>query len=217
MKKLNNIKLRYIWLSIFLAFVIATLLVWACANADGALRIVIIVALVITFLYMTIAVQYAGARSFKIKPKLINYPTKTYNVANQNFEEKLTKQGYKVRRVDYGSIWTKVKNKVAYKVVLVDDDIKYFNHEDTEVEKGEPNKDLESCTKFICYEVFNKVCEDYAHRLVDFSIQGNKFYITAVCQNDNGKYVCPNYIVPNETFSVEQKNILKDLGFKDTN
>jgi hypothetical protein len=215
MNKLKNIKLKYIWISIFVAFFIALLLVWACANTDGALRTFIIVMLTLTFLYMTVAIQYAGARSFKFKPKEINYPTKTYIASELDFEPKLKKLGYKSRQADYGSIWTKVREKTAYKVVLVYDDIKYFNHDDTEVEKGEPNKELANCNKFICYEVFDKVCEDYAHRLIDFSVQGKQFYITAVCHNDDGNYVCPNYIEAQEAFKDAYNKILNDLGFKE--
>ena len=216
MKRLNNIKLKYVWLSIFLAFIIALLLVWACAYADGALRIFVIVMLALTFLYMTVAIQYAGARSFKFKPKEINYPTKTYSAAALDFEPNLKRLGYKSRQADYGSIWTKVRGKTAYKVVLVYDDIKYFNHDDTEAEKGEPNKELANCNKFICYEVFNKVCEDYAHRLVDFSVQGKQFFITAICQNNDGNYVCPNYIEAQEQFKSANESILNDLGLKET-
>ena len=59
---MKNIKLKYVWLSIVLAFILSCVFIYLCSITEGALLTVIIVLLTITFIYMTVAVQYAGAK-----------------------------------------------------------------------------------------------------------------------------------------------------------
>jgi hypothetical protein len=140
---MRNIKLKYVWLSIVLAFVLSCVFIYLCSITEGALLTFIIVLLVITFIYMTVAVQYASFKTFKYKPKKIIYPTIKYEGDLENIEATLKKNGFKERIVPYGLSYLKIKNRVAYKVVLVKEEDKYFNQEDQEQQNTPVNRETE--------------------------------------------------------------------------
>jgi hypothetical protein len=160
---------------------------------------------------MTIAVQYASFKTFKYKPKKIEYPTITYECDLENIELNLKKIGFKERNVPYGLSYLKIKNKVAYKVVLVKDEDKYFNQEEQEQQNTPVNKELEKCTKFIGFEIFMTISDDKLYRLPDFSIQGKNIYYTAYYVNEN-ELICLNYLEPNEDYKEAYNNLINDLN-----
>ena len=207
---MKNIKLKYVWLSIILAFILSCVFVYLCSITEGALLTLCIVVLIISFIYMTVAVQYAGHKTFKYKPKKIIYPTIKYECDVLNLEQILKSSGFKERKVPYGLSYLKIKNKTAHKVVLVKDEEKYFNQEEDN-EQGTPNKELEKCTKFIGFEIFLKISEDKLYRLPDFSIQGKNIYYTAYYVTEENELLCLNYVEANEGFKEAYTNLVNDL------
>ena len=211
---MKNIKLKYVWLSVVLAFVLSCVFIYLCSITEGTLLTFIIVLLVITFIYMTVAVQYAGAKSFRYKPKNIIYPVIKYECELDTLESTLKKAGFKERVAPYGLSYLKTKNKVAYKVVLVKDEEKYFNQEEDNQEVP-VNKELEKCTKFIGFEIFLSISEDKLYRLPDFTLQGKNVYYTAYYISDENNLLCLNYLEPNEDFKDAYSNLITDLKFKE--
>ena len=211
---MKNIKLKYVWLSIILAFILSCVFVYLCSITKGALLTFMIVLLVITFIYMTVAVQYAGAKTFKYKPKAIIYPTINYECEVNNLEEILKKCGFKERKAPYGLSYLKIKNKIAYKVVLVKEEDKYFNQEEDNQEVP-VNKELEKCTKFIGFEIFINISEQNLYRLPDFSIQGKNVYYTAYYASSENELSCLNYLKPNEDYNEAYNNLITDLKLKE--
>lgn len=210
---MKNIKLKYVWLSVILAFILSCVFVYLCSIADGALLTFVIVLLVITFIYMTVAVQYAGAKTFKYKPKKIEYPTISYECDLNDIETTLKKSGFKERKVPYGLSYLKIKNKIAYKVVLVKEEDKYFNQEEIN-EEVSVNKELEKCEKFIGFEMFLNISQENLYRLPDFSIQGKNIYYTAYYISNDNELTCLNYIEANESYKEAYNNLINDLKFK---
>jgi hypothetical protein len=213
---MRNIKLKYVWLSIVLAFVLSCVFIYLCSITEGALLTFIIVLLVITFIYMTVAVQYASFKTFKYKPKKIIYPTIKYEGDLENIEATLKKNGFKERIVPYGLSYLKIKNRVAYKVVLVKEEDKYFNQEDQEQQNTPVNKELEKCTKFMGAEIFLNISEENLYRLPDFSIQGKNIYYTAYYTSGN-ELICLNYLEPNEEYKEPYNNLISDLKLNKKN
>lgn len=211
---MKNIKLKYIWLSILFAFLLSCVFIYLCSITEGALLTFIIVLLVITFIYMTIAVQYASFKTFKFKPKKIIYPTINYECDIKNLEQILKKSGFKERIVPYGLSYLKIKNKIAYKVVLVKEEDKYFNQEEDNTQ-APVNKELEKCTKFMGFEIFLNISEENLYRLPDFSIQGKNIYYTAYYASGENELTCLNYIEANEDYKEAYSNLIKDLNFKE--
>jgi hypothetical protein len=213
---MKNIKLKYVWLSIILAFILSCVLVYLCSITEGMLLTVMIVLLVITFIYMTIAVQYAGAKTFKYKPKKIIYPTISYECELNDIETTLKKCGFKERKVPYGLSYLKIKNKIAYKVVLVKEENKYFNQEE-ETQEVPVNKELEKCEKFMGFEIFIDISQENLYRLPDFSIQGKNVYYTAYYISNENELTCLNYVEANEDYKEAYNNLINDLKFKEIN
>lgn len=211
---MKEIKLKYVWLSVVIAFILSCVFIYLCSIAEGALLTITIALLVITFIYMTIAVQYAGAKSFKYKPKKIIYPTINYECEVDNLEETLKKAGFKERNAPYGLSYLKTKNRVAYKVVLVKDEDKYFNQEEDNQE-APVNKELEKCTKFIGFEIFINISEENLYRLPDFSIQGKNVYYTAYYVSNKKELTCLNYLEPNADYNEAYNNLIKELKFNE--
>ena len=203
---IKNIKTRTLWIIVGILFLLAIGLIVACAYIDESLNKLVIVLLTIDFIVLTILVQYTSLRTFKYKPKLINYPQKNY-ISDIEIEEILQKK-YKKRSRIYGDSYLKIENKVAYKVSLITDIKAYFEPEEEIDEK--PNKELEKCTKFVGLEIFVDVTEEAMSKIVEFSIQGENVYYTALIKKEN-EYLCLNYLEPNEFHKENVEKLYKEL------
>lgn len=206
---LSKIKTRYIWLSIAICFLVAIGLIIGVTQLDAPWTTVVIVLLAIIFIYMTIAIQVASTRSFRYKPKKVNYPIKEFELTNSNIESAIKTKGYKKRTVPYGLSFIKVVGVNAYKIVLISDKVKYFEPNDESNLPAE--KALEKCKRFIGFEIFLDYDEEVLSKLVDFNIQGDNLYYGGFYLQDN-KLVCPNYVEPNEYFDDLYNTIITDLG-----
>ena len=71
----NKIKTKYLWISIAICFLAAIGLIIGVTQLEAPWTTVVIVLLAIIFIYMTVAIQIASTRSFRYKPKKVNYQT----------------------------------------------------------------------------------------------------------------------------------------------
>ena len=205
----NKIKTKYLWISIAICFLAAIGLIIGVTQLEAPWTTVVIVLLAIIFIYMTVAIQIASTRSFRYKPKKVNYQTKEFDIPNADIESAIKSIGYKKRTVPYGLSFIKVVGVNAYKIVLIKDFEKYF--EPTDESNLPAEKALEKCKRFIGFEVFVDYDEEVLSKLVDFNIQGDNLYYGGFYLNEN-KLICPNYVEPNEYFNDLYNTIITDLG-----
>ncbi|MDE5714952.1 MAG: hypothetical protein K2I42_02360 [Anaeroplasmataceae bacterium] len=209
---MRNIKARYIWISVAVAFLAAIGLIIGVTYTKGNMTTFVIVLIAIVFIYMTIAIQIASAKTFRYKAKKIVYPKRNYSFSVEDFDSLLKQKGYKPRTTPYGMSYLRVDALNAYKVVLIKNAQKYFNPEENE-QASSPNKSLEKCQKFIGFEIFLDYDEETLNKLPDFNIQGNNIYYSGLYKQEK-QLCCPNYIEPKEEFINLYQSILEDLELK---
>lgn len=211
---MGKMKLRTLWISVGISFLIAVGLILGVTQTKGALTTVFIVLIAIVFIYMTIAIQIASTKTFRYKAKPIKYPSKSYKFNKESVDLNLKKSGYKLRNANYGQNYLKIDKENAYKVVIVRNNENYFNQEAEEVKK--PNNDLAKCKKFIGIEIFLDYNEETLKRLPDFCLQGeNVYYAGLYYKEDKRELICPNYVEPIGVFEELLNNINKDLNLEE--
>lgn len=210
---MNNIKPKYLWISVLIAFLVAIGLIVGVTYTSGALTNVFIVLIAITFIYMTIAINIASFKTFKYKPKPVNYQTIEYDFASQDIDNVLKKKGYKPRITSYGISYLKVEGTNAYKIVIIRNFTKYFNPEDNNQSPSSSEKTLAKCKKFIGFEIFFDYDEETLKKVIDFNLQGEKVYYSGLYVSED-KLICPNYQKPTEIFEELYKTILNDLNIE---
>lgn len=211
---MKNIKLRYIWISIGISFLLAVGLILGVTQTSGVWTNVFIVLIAIVFIYMTIAIQYATTKTFRYKAKPINYPTIEYEFSCDGIDELIKKNGYKPRVTSYGISYLKVDGTDAYKIVLVRNCEKYFNQEENNINNQSSEKSLEKCKRFIGAEIFLDYDSETLKKLPDFNFQGNNVYYTAFYLEES-KLVCLNFIEPNDNFKELYSTLKIHLNAKD--
>lgn len=210
---MKNIKARYIWISVAVSFIIAIGLIIGVTFAKGVWQNIIIGAIAVVFIYMTIAVQIASAKTFRYKAKPQKYETIEYEFKQDNFDELLKKRGYKPRVTPYGISYLKIEGINAYKVVLIRNFEKYFNQEQENTKEQPTEKGLEKCKKFFGFEIFFKYDEDTLRKIPDFNLQGDWVYYSGLYAKDD-LIICPNYLAPNDTFKDMYNKVLDDLNLE---
>lgn len=209
---MKKIKARYVWITILILFLLALALVYGCTQATGTMNTVLIVFLAIDFIAMTILIQVAGAKTFRYKPKKINYPTAEYEADPNIIKGNLKKLGYKERITPFGASYLAIYNKTALKVTIINNDEAYFNPENKDTSK--PNHSLDNCTGFIGFEIFMSMNKENQEKLPDFSIQGQNVYYTAFLYDDeNNCFKCFNKVEPEEQFVAGYNKLISDLDF----
>ena len=206
---MRKIKVRYLWISVAISFVVAIGLILGVTQTSGNWTTFMIVLIAADFIYMTVAIQVASTRTFRYKAKPRKYPTIQYNISSVDLDSILKKKGYKSRNTQFGSIYLKVSGINAYRVSLIKDYDKYFNQEETQ-ENIPVNKDLEKCKKFIGFEIFYTYDDDTLVKMPDFCIQGDYIYYSGFYINE-GLLSCPNYIKPSEEFIPLYEQLKEDL------
>ncbi|MDE7100639.1 MAG: hypothetical protein K2O05_02160 [Anaeroplasmataceae bacterium] len=210
---MKNLKVRYIWISVAISFVLGGLLIFLVTQTKGNWTTFVIVLIAIDFIYMTLAIQLASSKSFRYKAKPRKYPTKTLKLSSMDLDELLKSNGYQPRVTPYGISYLKVTPPHAYKVVLIKNCEKYFNHEE-EQSQGSSNKKLEKCLKFIGCEIFLTTNEEVLKKLPDFNLQGEKIYYCGYYLED-GKLICPNYLEPENEFDGLYQQVVEDLKLQE--
>lgn len=208
---MKKLKTRTIWFITIGLFIFTIGLVIACPFTRDALNTVVVVGIVVCFIALTFLVQYASFRTFQYKHK-VKYPEKEY-LFDGDLAKLLKEKNFKARKTNYGESYLLIANKVAYKVVLVNDIEKYF--EPIEERNTPKNKELDKCESFIAFEIFYEMNDDLKRKIVEFSIQGEKVYYTAFSKTDSGFY-CYNYLKPEGIHEADYNELLNLLEFKET-
>lgn len=209
---MKKIKLRYIWLIIVILIALAFLIVYGCTQTSGNLNTFMIVLLAIDFLVLTGLVQYAGMRSFRYNPKK-HYKTLTVKTDVNNIRNNLKKLKYDEKKFLYGYNYLIIDGENALKVTIINDSKEYF--EPTDKTESKPRHELDKCKRFIDFEIFLDLNDEYKDRLSDFSLQGKNIYFTAFSYNkDEDILKCDNYVKPDSEFEPAYQKLFNDLGFK---
>ena len=210
---MKNIKVRYLWLMVLVLLLIAVGLILWIVNAPNGMTQVLTVILVIVFIIITFLVQYATFRTYNAKnKKKIKYNTKTYEAFN-DLNTLLENNKFKKKNRHYGDSYIKIDGSVAYKVVIIKDINAYYNHE--EDQNYEADRRLDSCKIMIGMEIFNEVSEDALGKIPDYSFEVDKIYYTALVAKDDNKYICLNYIMPNDNHKKYVDNLISMLELKE--
>lgn len=130
------------------------------------------------------------------KPKKIKYPKCYYKPLNYTqLEAKILKNGFKMTSKNYGASFIKIEDKTAFKIILIENDERYFNQEDSN--KDKPTKGIEKCNEFVGFEFFLDPIDSTLNKLPDFSFTGdNIFYTAFYLDKQNNKLVECNKIDP---------------------
>ena len=205
----KNIKARYFWIAAGVLLLIAIGLIITITRVDGSYSTPLTVVLVVIFVIMTFLIQFASFKSFNGRAKKkMKYPTKEFKLG-VNFEDEYQKLGYKMKNRGYGFSYLKIKDRVAYKVVIVNDINKYYNHDENQNE--ETNKELDKCVSFIGIEIFKESTKESLEKIVDYSFQVEKIYYTALVLKEDGNYKCLNYVSPEGKHITPFANLMNDL------
>lgn len=129
------------------------------------------------------------------KPRKQLYPKGYYEAQGyEALEAKLNKAGFKMTSKQYGSGYIKIEGKTAYKVILIENDDRYFNQGQS---NDKPTKGIDKCEEFIGFEFFLRPTEASLKRLPDFSFTGdNVFYTGFYFDSENNMLVEANKIDP---------------------
>lgn len=204
---MKKIRARYIWIAAGILLLIAVGLIIAVQYADGILNTICLVSLIISFILITILIQFASIKSFSGK-RIIKYVEKEYKLLTDDIENNLIKNGYKMSKRSFGKSYLLIKNKKAYKVSFIDSSESYFSNEEDDYE---PNKELDKCRSFIGIEIFNQIDEANYEKLKEFTIQTKNVYYTALIKMENNNYKCLNYDEPDENHKEAYEKLFNDI------
>ena len=209
---MKNIKARYFWIASGVVLLLAIGLIILITRVDSKYTTALTITLVVLFVIMTFLIQYASFKTFNGRKKKVKHDTKEYSI-DVDIEKEYNSLGFKKTIREYGESFLKIKDKVAYKVVVVNDINKYYNHE--EGSKEPANKELDKCVSFIGIELFKEVNKEALEMIPDYSFQVEKVYYTALVLKEDGNYKCLNYIKPESKHEIPFDNLFKDLGIKE--
>ena len=209
---LKNIKARTLWIITGIIFVITVGLIVLLTQVDRQYNTVIIVFMIIGFVSMTFLIQAASFKSFKFKPKDIPTIEKEY-VTDVDIISTLRKNKYKEKDKSFGTSFLKVAKPNAFKVTIVTDINAYYEPQDNDNQKSD--KELDSCDRMIGIEIFENYREEDLVKFKDYSLQGKNIYYTCLYKVDDNKYVCPNYLAPDENHQRNYDALFEELGLKE--
>ena len=209
---MRKLSAKVLWIITAVLFVLAIIDIIVIPHTVNPYNKVLTVILIIIFLLITILIQFATYKSFSKKRK-IKYNTMEFESNIEDFKDELLNIEYKRTSRKYGDSFLKIDNKIAYKVTIVNDSLKYFNNDEEDNHKA--NKELDRCNTFCAIEIFLSVTEDVLNKIPDFMIQTDKIYYFALVKTEEGYYRCLNYEKPNDNHIESVNNLLNDLGLKE--
>ncbi len=107
----------------------------------------------------------------KVKPKVF------YLESLKFLDSSMKKVNVEIKSLKYGISYLYIRNKVAYKILVVNDVDAYFNSlEDTSEKKLEKNSKLEQCEKFLAFEIFETNDEEFIKKIELYNFQTEKVY-----------------------------------------
>ncbi len=210
---MKKLKARTLWIICAILALVAIGLIVLVTQVNGSFTKVIIVLIAVDFIALTMMIQTASFNTFKFKPKT-NYKVKDYNGKFDALEDNLKELKYQKRTLPYGISYLLIDNDTAYKCSIIKNFNLYFNPEEKNEEVKE-NKRLNDCTKFIGVEIFESIDEENLKKLPDFTIQGDKVYLTSLLYQEPDKFKCLNYEEPKDLFKEPFDKLINDLGLSE--
>jgi len=196
---MRRLEKKHLIILILIELILGIVLIFSTTKATEVASKILLVATIIDFIALTFTVQALGFRSFKAKKP--NYPTADYksDYEYSELEALLAKNGFKKTKRSYGNSFLLIDNKKAIKITLIDDFSNYFDNDKEEAQSSN-NKELNNCEKFIGIEIFKEIDEKNLDKLPLFTIQGKNVYFTSLLYQENKKFKCLNYEMPNDDF-----------------
>ena len=186
---MKNIKARYFFILAGITLALAIGTVFLIPILNGNWTYFFIALLIIFFIITTFAVQLGTRNIFIAKNQKKIYNTISFESA-ADFKEELENDGFKSSTYKFGFVLKKIVDKKLYKVVLVNNNKKYFKFD----EKENDNLNVSSCKLLIGIEVFYKEDEDVIKKAPDYSLDLSNIYYTSLIKGDDNKYVIPDYV-----------------------
>ena len=210
---LLNLKTRTYWLISLVLFLLAIGFVLLCIYAPTGSNTVFIVLMTIDLILMTFAIQIAIQKSIKYKPKPIQFDEMKYK-KTKDFDDELKSNGFTLRNRHIGRSYIKIDGNNAFKVVLITDSNKYFDNVE-EPKDEELAEKLDKCNSFIGIEIFMNPNDVIREKIIDFSIETDKVYYTAIMKSNKDEYTCMNYINPNKNHKDNVFKLFELLGLEE--
>ena len=144
--------------------------------------------------------QEMFSRYFEKKFKKKKYKPKYFYLESlKSIDEALKKCDAKITKFDFGTSYLYIRNKVAYKIVIINSPDIYFNNKVEEQKNVKANKQLESCEKFIGFEIFDSQNEEVIDKTSLYTFQSEKFYYAGFYYlKDDNILVQTNFEQPND-------------------
>lgn len=199
LKNLSGIKILFIAIfSILLSLIFIALYIFNVIN-----DVVLIGGCIFSFLAMSLSLNEITSRMVNKK-----FANKFSNPKEYLLEDNLDAlKEFTSNKVNFGYTYLYIHNKVAYKVVIVENNDLYFNNQE---KSSVTNKKIDQCTKFFGFEIFNEVDEAVIKKLELYSFQSDKIFYTAFYKKDN-MLVQPNYEQPRDIHIEDFNYILNKL------
>lgn len=115
-----------------------------------------------------------------------------------------------ITKVAFGNSYLFVKDDVAYKILHITNNELYFNNQDKERDKNKANKNLEHCTKFYGFEIFETADAQLIKKLELYTFQNDKIYYTAFYKEESN-VIQANYETPNDIHLENYNYIINKL------
>lgn len=208
----KNIKARTLWIATAVVFVITIGLIVLLTQVDREYNTVIVVFMIIGFVLMTFLIQAASYKSFKFKAKKTPVVEKEYQT-DLDIISVLRKNKYKERDKSFGVSFLKVSKPNAFKVSIVTDIHAYYEPQESDNQKSD--KELDACDRMIGIEIFENYNPEDLEKFRDYSLQGKNIYYTCLYRSDDNKYICPNYLAPDENHKRNYDALFEELGLKE--
>lgn len=208
MRMFSKIKARYLWILFAIMVCLCVLVVYLCTKIDN--KKVTMVLLIIIFLLTSFVFQSAITKSmvYKSKKKLYK-PCAVEFAGEETAKSNLTNLKFSKQEFSYGTTFTKIEGRVAYKVLFVKNIENYYNP--TEEDKKKPStKNIDNCLKMINIEIFFNTNDTLMQSIGEFSIQTDKVLFKAYYFDNN--LIDPNYTEITDNFIDEFNKFIDILG-----
>ena len=207
-KFMSKLKARYVFLMFFIMIIIDVLLVILTMklNNKTASFIILLISFLITGSLLNTAVF-----------KVFNDRARKYNTVIRKFkgieylESNLS--DFTINKKKYGTVYSKVIDKCAYKVTIVDDYLAYAE-ENKEDENYNKTPGIDDAKWMIGLEIFKSYNDDLLNKLEFYSMSGEKLYYEGLYIEDDN-IISKDHVEPYTYLCDKYKYICLRVGIYD--
>ncbi|MCR5705771.1 MAG: hypothetical protein K6G48_03050 [Acholeplasmatales bacterium] len=203
MKFFKSLKARHLFILAGIMVVVDILLIIGLMHFNN--RKAAMVILVICFLITGSLLNSAIFRVFAAKKAKCN--TRVHSFKGVDFMQESLKD-FTINEDEYGTIYSKVIDKCAYKVTFVKDYSKY-NIEENKNKNYKKTPGIDDAKWMIAFEIFTELNDDLERKLPLYSMSGEKLFYEAL-YIDGDKIVEADFVEP-YTYLVEKYNKLCEM------